>query len=169
MLTQRVESYERDVELVDFVCACPNCTYCSNLPITGYPTRKYCCADALLEARRKQRAQQAIAEGRIPGRVGRPPKNIPENILYVLHMPETDFYLVGWSENQSVYKTDFETYQRSLPDRIEEQWVFERPASATLIEAIYARFANRVVNGQWLKFEGDSIEDLRSTLEPTEE
>lgn len=75
VLKQNIQSYERDVPLVETICACPDCPYCGNTPFMAHPNRKYCTQDALLEARRQERAQKAREEGREPGRIGRPPNN----------------------------------------------------------------------------------------------
>ena len=75
VLKQNIQSYERDVALVETICACPDCRYCGNTPFMGHPNRKYCTQDALLEARRQERAQKAREEGREPGRIGRPPNH----------------------------------------------------------------------------------------------
>lgn len=52
VLKQNIQSYERDVPLVETICACPDCPYCGNTPFMAHPNRKYCTQDALLEARR---------------------------------------------------------------------------------------------------------------------
>ena len=72
VLKQNIQSYERDVPLVESICACPDCPYCGNQTFKWHPNRKYCGQDAMLEARRQERAQKARQEGRIPGKVGRP-------------------------------------------------------------------------------------------------
>lgn len=69
---QKVKSYERTIELVEYVCACPDCSYCGNKVQTGHPNRKWCCYEAMLESRKKRRARKAREEGRMPGKVGRP-------------------------------------------------------------------------------------------------
>ena len=75
VLKQNIQSYDRDVPLVETVCACPDCPYCGNKPFKWHPNRKYCRQEALLEARRQERAQKARDHGRVPGKVGRPPKD----------------------------------------------------------------------------------------------
>lgn len=75
ILKQNIQSYDRDVSLVETSCACLDCPYCGNKPFMWHPNRKYCRQEALLEARRQERAQKAHAEGREPGKVGRPPKD----------------------------------------------------------------------------------------------
>lgn len=81
VLKQSIQSYERDVPLVETICACPDCPYCGNTPFMWHPNRRYCTQEALLEARRQERAQKAREEGREPGKVGRPLKDLHDDFF----------------------------------------------------------------------------------------
>ncbi len=71
---QEVSAYTRNIKLRSIVCACPECRFCQNKPIHDvHYNKKYCSENARVEHRRVKRAEQAKAEGREPGRVGRPP------------------------------------------------------------------------------------------------
>ncbi len=77
---QEVSAYTRNIKLTSIVCACPECHFCQNKPIGDvHYNKKYCCEDARVEHRRLKRAEQAKAEGREPGRRGRPPKGKESN------------------------------------------------------------------------------------------
>lgn len=76
---QGISAYTRNITLITIVCACSECQFCQNKPIHGvHYNKKYCCEDARVEHRRLKRAEQAKAEGREPGRRGRPPKKRKE-------------------------------------------------------------------------------------------
>ena len=77
---QKVSSYTRNIRLTSIICACPKCKFCQNKPIDNvHFNKKYCCEDARVEHRKLKRAEKAKAEGREPGRLGRPPKRKERN------------------------------------------------------------------------------------------
>lgn len=77
---QEVSAYTRNVRLTTIICACPNCKFCENKPLYNvHFNKKYCCEDARVEHRKIKRAERAKAEGREPGRRGRPPKKKVSN------------------------------------------------------------------------------------------
>lgn len=165
VLKQRVSAYDRQVELVKFVCACPDCSYCHNVEQFSHPNRKWCCKEAMLEARHKKRMKTALQEGRVPGKVGRPRKHPQQNVLYVLRAPNTDFYKVGWSTNRDTYQKDVEKNDRALPGGIDEVWTFDRPVSQKYVDMLYEKFADRVANGDWLEFSDDDLDELKQTIQ----
>ncbi|MEM9955369.1 MAG: hypothetical protein AAF846_27445 [Chloroflexota bacterium] len=163
MLKQEVKGYSRNVPSVQYICACPNCPHCQNQPLTGHVNRKYCSHEAMLEARRQKRREQALLAGRTPGKVGRPKKQTRAVLLYVLHLQASDLYLLGCSDDLEAYQQTLARYQDSNPN-IQELWIFEQGLSQADMPILHQQFATQF-EGQWLRFESTSIQHLKIAIE----
>ena len=163
MAKQHVKGYVREVHYTQYICACPNCPHCHNQQLTGHLNRKYCSHDAMLEARRQRRIAQAISAGRTPGKIGRPKKDIEKSCLYVLHLCGTNLYLLGWSDNRTTYQQELATHQRRYPNS-QELWVFDCLVTQADMAQLYQQF-DQHLQGQWLKFDSQSIQELKATIE----
>lgn len=163
MVKQQVKGYVREVRSVQYICACPNCARCQNQQLTGHINRKYCSQEAMLEVRRQKRLTQAVLAGRTPGKIGRPKKNVQASLLYVLHLRDSDLYLLGCSDDAETYQQALTAHQCSNPD-IQELWVFKQGLTQADMTQLYQQFASHLY-GQWLRFENASIQHLRNAIE----
>ena len=160
IIEQDVKGYDRDVELVEFVCACPNCPLCQNEQMWAHPNRKYCDQEAMLLHRQKQRVVEALIAGRLPGQVGRPRKNVPTHILYMVQASDTNFYKVDWAEDHAAYLERLDHHQSAIPKGIEEVFHSRRPYCEQVVEALYDLYGQDIINDQWLELSDEKVTEI---------
>lgn len=161
VIEQDVKGYDRDVELVEFVCSCPNCPLCHNEQMWAHPNRKYCDQEAMLIHRQKERTIQALIAGRLPGQVGRPRKNVPEQILCMLQATDTHFYKISWSEDQATYLEDLNRNHNTLPKGVNEVFKVTRPYCEQVVEALYDLYGQYIVNDHWLELSDERAQEIK--------
>jgi hypothetical protein len=164
IIEQDVKGYDRDIELVEFICACPNCPICHNEKMYAHPNRKYCDPEAMLTHRQKQRAIQALMEGRVPGKVGRPRKNVPEHVTFMWQATDTAFYKVDWSENQGRYLEELSRNQSAIPKGVTEIFKASRPACEQVVEALYDLYHQYVINDKWIELSEEQVNEIKAML-----
>lgn len=161
IIEQDVKGYDRDVELVEFVCACPNCPLCHNEQMWAHPNRKYCDPEAMLIHRQKERTIQALIAGRLPGHVGRPRKNVPEQILFILQATGTNFYKIAWASDQTSYLEDLNRNQSAIPRGIHEILKVSRPYCEQVVDALYDLYSPHIVNDKWLELSDEQAKEIQ--------
>lgn len=164
IVEQEVSKYNRDIELVEFVCACPNCPYCHNRTMYAHPNRLYCDPEAMLLHRRRERAKQAIAEGRTPSKVGRPRKNVSIGIIYMLQATDTAFYKIDWATDFGTYQSDLASHQRAIPKGVTEVFKVDRPSCQETVDIIYEMYADYVINDKWVELSEKQVQQIESLL-----
>ena len=124
--------YTRQRKLHTFTCKLINCPYCQNTPQPAkHPTKKWCSAEARIEYRRRQRARQAMDEGRIPGSEGRPSYLTlgTPGIFYMLLLYEP----VLEAENEHAYLIGSINSQRELTEFLKEHDLHGKHDTAIII------------------------------------
>ena len=115
-------SYTRTRRIYPFVCALENCPYCQNVPMKAKnPRRKWCSEEARAEAGRRQRARQAVEEGRVPGKVGNPlieAKKLSQMGVFFVHALDKfpDIYYIGHAESWEGYQVQYQTESSTQQD-----------------------------------------------------
>lgn len=162
VIDQSVLGYGREIELVEFNCACPNCPYCHNETLWSHPNRVYCDPETMLLHRQRIRNLEAIADGRTPGKRGRPSKNPVINIVYMFQASESDFYKIGWASDQESYQRLFEDNQGAIPKGITEIFTSERASGKAVVEALYDIYGQQVINNKWLELSKEQAQAIKS-------
>jgi hypothetical protein len=164
VIEQEVTKYNRDIKLVEFVCACPDCPYCHNEEMYAHPNRKYCDPEAMLFHRKRKRIEQAIAEGRKPKTVGRPRKNVTTGIIYMLQATDTAFYKIDCADDLATYQSELTNHQRTNPKGVNEIFKVDRPAHQETVDAIYQLYPDSVINDKWLELSEEQVQQIKSLL-----
>ncbi|MGB7337694.1 MAG: hypothetical protein WBC91_02295 [Phototrophicaceae bacterium] len=162
IIDQSVLGYGREIELVEFNCACPNCPYCHNEMLWSHPNRVYCDPEAMLLHRQRIRNLEAIADGRTPGKRGRPSKNPVINIIYMFQASESNFYKIGWTVDSESYQKVFENNQDAIPKGITEVFMSERASGQAVVEALYDIYGQQVINNKWLELSEEQAQAIKS-------
>jgi len=164
VIEQDVTLYKREIELVEFVCACPNCTYCFNKTFWAHQNRRYCCEDAMLAHRKRQRIEAAIAAGRIPGRRGRQPKKTNPGIIFVLQATNTNFYIIDWVTDNKAYQQAVADYQQTVPKGVTTVCSVSRYFCQELVPIFYDMYANYVTNSKWIELSEEQAQHIAALL-----
>jgi len=164
IVEQTVQGYSRQIELVKFVCRCPSCPYCNQEPSFEHVNKKYCSQEAMLYHRQIQRKLEALRNGRKPGQVGRPRKNVDKQILFVLRAGETDFFKVGFANDIQQFESIKSMEQQAVPRGVELVLKVDQPYCKEAIDVIYDVYSRFIVNGQWIELSASQVEELRDLL-----
>ncbi|MEM9955366.1 MAG: hypothetical protein AAF846_27430 [Chloroflexota bacterium] len=162
IIDQSVLGYDRQLELVEFHCACSNCPYCHNETLWAHPNRTYCDPEAMLLHRQRIRNLEAIAAGRIPGKRGRRSKNPIINIIYMFQASESDFYKIGWAIDPEHYRKIAEDNQAAIPKGITEIFMSERESGQVVVEALYDIYGQQVINNKWLELSEEQAQEIKA-------
>ena len=165
IVEQTVQGYSREIELVKFVCRCPSCPYCNQAPSFEHVNKKYCSPEATLHHRQIQRKLEALRDGRKPGQVGRPRKNVDKQLLFIFRACETHTYKVGFASDSQEFERIQKMEQQAADRGVELILKVHQPYCKEAVAVIYDIYSRFIVTDQWIELSDAQIEELRDLLE----